>query len=201
MRLSQSSVSFGPPLKLAKWCFSVGVVGKKKVLLFYFLAVQAKKTIFLFMDYFLSIVYDTWYRNQIIFVFWHLQGFFSITASVRPWTSLTKTSTSSIPRTFVLPPSGLVTAASSFPRLLSQFLFNTMWPVLPESTTRSCSVASLEALSDLRLHAKLPGSELVAFLTHACPMWCLFCIQRTLSFFYFSSLCFLVAFFATAIAC
>ena len=73
---------------------------------------------------------------------------------MRPLTSLVKTSTSPIPRTFVLPPSGLVTVVSISLILLNQFLFTTMWSVLPGYATKSCSVASFEALSDFRLNLK-----------------------------------------------
>ena len=80
-----------------------------------------------------------------------------IKSLVRPLTSLAKISTSPIPKTFVLPPSGLVTVVPISLILLNQFLFTTMWSVLPESRTKSCSVASLDALSDFSPETKLPG--------------------------------------------
>ena len=95
----------------------------------------------------MSFVYDAWYRNRMSSVSWHVKGFFSIKDLVRPLTSLAETSDSPIPRTFVLPPSGL-TVLSISPILLNQILFTTMWSVLLESATKSCFVASLETLSD-----------------------------------------------------
>ena len=42
----------------------------------FFFAFQAKITIILFKDYFVSIVNDAWYKNQISFVSWQLKGLF-----------------------------------------------------------------------------------------------------------------------------
>ena len=103
--------------------------------------------------------------------------FFNIKGSMRPLTSLAKASTSPVPRTFVLPPSGLVTVVSFSLRLLNQFLFPTMWPVLPESTIKSCSVASLEVLSYFELEAKFLGLVPGAFFMQACTRWP-FCLQK-----------------------
>ena len=83
-------------------------------------------------------------------------------------TSFAETSSSPLSGTLVLPPSGLVTVVSIFLKLLNQFLFTTLWSEVLQSTTRSCSVASLVALCAFRLQAKLPVLVSVAFFMQAC---------------------------------
>ena len=100
----------------------------------------------------------------------------------------------------MLPPSGLITVVFFSFIHLNEFLFTTLWSVLRESTTRSCSVASLEALSVFRLEVKLPGCVPVAFFVQVCTRWP-FCLQKEHSAFSFITLRFHVAFHAAAVAC
>ena len=58
-----------------------------------------------------------------------------------------------------------------------------MWSVFPESTTKSYSVASLKALSDFRLEAKLPGLVPGAYFMQACTRWPV-CLQKVHSAFF-----------------
>ena len=96
--------------------------------------------------------------------------------------------------------SGLVTVVSTFFKFLNQFLFTIKWSVLPESTTRSLAVASLDS-PDLRLDAKLPClPPFSSFLLHAFSR-CPFCLQKVHSAFSFITLRFHVAFHAATVAC
>ena len=61
-----------------------------------------------------------------------------------------------------------------------------MWSVLLEFTTKPCSVASLEALSDFRLEAKQPSLAPGAFFMQVCTRWP-FWLQKVQSAFSYNT--------------
>ena len=76
-----------------------------------------------------------------------------------------------------------------------------MWFLLPQSTTESCSAASLETLSHLKLEAKLPSLGPGSFLYASLYQAAFLLTEKTASLLSCVTLKFNVAFHAAAIAC